>query len=108
MGGALNLAGYTRKHMSEAEKQPLDEVFKEHTAAYAAYESSDAYVEPEKKQKRKQRVLCSGAEAQKRSGHTNRCLLRSYCGNARNGLAFAAAMRSTLLSISLQKRFGTA
>ena len=51
MGGALNLAGYTRKHMSEAEKQPLDEVFKEHTAAYAAYESSDAYVEPENKQK---------------------------------------------------------
>ena len=51
MGGVLNLAGYMRKHMSEAEKQPLDEVFKEHTAAYAAYKSSDAYVEPEKKQK---------------------------------------------------------
>ena len=51
MGGVLNLAGYMRKHMSEAEKQLLDEVFKEHTAAYAAYESSDAYVEPDKKQK---------------------------------------------------------
>ena len=89
-------------------KKPWDETFKERTDAYAAYESSDAYVEPEKKQKRNKRVLCSGAEAQKRSGHTKRCLLRSDCGNARNGLAFAAAMRSTLLAISLQKRFGTA
>ena len=52
MGGVLKLAGAMWKQMSEAEKQPWDEKFKEHTAAYAAYESSDAYVEPEKKQKR--------------------------------------------------------
>ena len=51
-GGVLKLAGAMWKQMSEAEKQPWDEKFKEHSAAYAAYESSDAYVEPEKKQKR--------------------------------------------------------
>ena len=34
-------------------KKPWDEVFKEHAAAYAAYKSSDAYVEPEKKHTRK-------------------------------------------------------
>ena len=45
-GGALKLAGAMWKQMSEAGKQPWDEKFKEHTAAYAAYESSDAYVEP--------------------------------------------------------------
>ena len=38
MGGVLKLVGAMWKHMSEAEKQPWDEKFKEHTAAYAAYE----------------------------------------------------------------------
>lgn len=52
-GGVLKVAGDMWKQMSEAEKQPWEEKFKEHTAAYAAYKSSDAYVEPEKKQKRK-------------------------------------------------------
>ena len=52
MGGVLKLAVAMWKQMSEAEKQQTIEKFEEHTAAYAAHESSDTYVEPEKKQKR--------------------------------------------------------
>ena len=77
-GGVLKLACYMWEQMSEAEKQQTIEKFEEHAAAYAAYESSDAYVEPEKTQKPKRQ-----------------CLLSRYCGSARNGLAFAAAGRST-------------
>ena len=84
-GGVLKLAGYMWKQMSEAEKQQTIEKFEEHTAAYPAYESSDAYVEPEKKQKPKRRVSCSDAEAQNGQGTPP----------VRNGLAFAAAGRST-------------
>jgi len=66
-GGVLKLAGDMWKQMSEGEKQPWEEKFKEHTAAYAAYKSSDAYVEPEKK-KRKHRECYAPVDLRKYPG----------------------------------------
>ena len=109
MGGVLKLAGAMWKQMSEAEKQPWDEKFKEHTAAYAAYESSDAYVEPEKKQKRNNGECYAPVQNHKtvRAHHPlpPESLLRQCTGLLSIRCSKAEHMK---LSISLHKRFGTA